>query len=276
MTSTGIVIGAFIGFISGGPFGALLGAFIGHWIHKNFINPHPYRRHTGHRGYNRQRAQSAFFRASFLVMGRIAKADGRVSEDEIQMASAIMREMRLSEEQRRAAIDLFNQGKHPSTDISEALAEFRRVAGSSTLIPMFLEIQLQAAYADGGLTQAERAVFRHICDQLGVSQLSFELLHKRFQAQQAYYHHAGQQQTGGGSWGHPGRDELKQAYEILGVEPSASDADVKRAYRKLMSQHHPDKLVAKGLPEEMMEVAKQKAQEIQGAYDHIRNSRKNN
>ena len=268
------MIGAFLGLLWGGPFGALLGAFIGSWIHRNYINPRQYRQQAGYRGYNRQRAQSAFFRASFLVMGRIAKADGRVSEDEIQMASAIMREMRLSEDQRQAAIELFNQGKNPSTDISEALTEFRRVAGSSTLIPMFLEIQLQAAYADGGLTQAERAVFRHICDQLGVSQLSFELLHKRFQAQQSYYHHAGQQQSGGSSWSRPGRDELKQAYEILGVDPSATDAEVKRAYRKLMSQHHPDKLVAKGLPEEMMEVAKQKTQEIQGAYDHIRNSRK--
>ena len=150
-------------------------------------------------------------------------------------------------------------------------AESRAPAHS---IPMFLEIQLQAAYADGGLTNAERAVFRHICDHLGVSQLSFELLHKRFQAQQAYYHHrSGQNQAGGGR-PRPGKDELKQAYEVLGVEPSATDAEVKRAYRKLMSQHHPDKLVAKGLPEEMMEVAKQKAQEIQGAYDHIRNSRK--
>ncbi|MCW7551191.1 co-chaperone DjlA [Endozoicomonas gorgoniicola] len=272
---TAIVIGAFLGLIWGGPFGALLGGFLGRWIDRNFIKSNQSYRQAGQRSYNRQRAQSAFFRASFLVMGRIAKADGRVSEDEIQMASAIMREMRLSEEQRRAAIELFNQGKNPSTDISEALAEFRRVAGSSTLIPMFLEIQLQAAYADGGLTQSERVVFRHICDQLGVSQLNFELLHKRFQAQQAYYHHAGQQQAGGGGgWGRPGRDELKQAYQILGVEPSATDAEVKRAYRKLMSQHHPDKLVAKGLPEEMMEVAKQKTQEIQGAYDHIRNSRK--
>ena len=74
-----------------------------------------------------------FSKQTFLVMGRIAKADGRVSEDEIQMASAIMREMRLSDQQRRAAIDLFNQGKQPSTDITDALSEFRRVAGSSTL-----------------------------------------------------------------------------------------------------------------------------------------------
>ncbi|MGI9276887.1 MAG: co-chaperone DjlA [Endozoicomonas sp.] len=269
---TAVVIGAVLGFIWGGPFGAVFCALLGVWIGRNYLQPN--RSGAGHRrgSYNRARVQSAFFRATFLVMGRLAKADGRVSENEIKMASAIMSELRLSSEQRQAAIELFNQGKQPSADIVEALQEFRRVAGSSTLIPMFLEIQLQAAYADGGLTQAERAVFRQVCDQLGVNQVSFELLHKRFQAQQAYYR-SGHQQQGGG-WQRPSGNELKQAYDVLGVSPDASDSEVKRAYRKLMSQHHPDKLVAKGLPEEMMEVAKQKAQEIQAAYDQVRSSRK--
>ncbi|KEQ17482.1 co-chaperone DjlA [Endozoicomonas numazuensis] len=270
---TAILIGVFIGFVFGGPFGALFGGILGAWINRNYINPNE-QTGGGARGhFNRQRAQSAFFKATFLVMGRLAKADGRVSEHEIEMASAIMNEMRLSPDQRKAAINLFNQGKQPSADISEALAEFRRVAGSSTLVPLFLEIQLQAAYADGSLTAAERAVFKHVCDQLGVSQISFELLHKRFQAQRAYYHAGGQQ---GGGWARPDSGQsLSKAYEVLGVESSATDSEVKRAYRKLMSQHHPDKLVAKGLPEEMMEVAKQKAQEIQVAYEQIRDHRKN-
>ena len=271
---TAILIGAFLGLIWGGPFGAVFGAFLGSWISRKYLHPNRTYQSGGHRSFNRQRAQSAFFQATFLVMGRIAKADGRVSEDEIQLASAIMREMRLSEPQRKAAIELFNQGKNPATDISQPLHEFRQVAGSSQLITMFLEIQLQAAYVDGGITNAERAIFRQVCDLLGVNQLSFELLHKRFQAQQAYYHSGQYQQQSGGSWQQPSRNELKQAYEILGVAETASDADIKRAYRKLMSQHHPDKLVAKGLPEEMMEVAKQKTQEIQGAYDRIRESRK--
>ncbi|MGB0734058.1 MAG: DnaJ domain-containing protein, partial [Pontibacterium sp.] len=68
--------------------------------------------------------------------------------------------------------------------------------------------------------------------------------------------------------------KLDDAYKVIGVEPEATDAEVKRAYRKLMSQHHPDKLVAKGLPEEMMQVAKEKSQEIQAAYELIKQSRK--
>lgn len=269
---TAILIGAFLGFLFGGPFGAVFGGAVAYWLTRNNGLSGQGRRAGMGGSFNRQRAQSVFFKATFLVMGRLAKADGRVSEHEIEMASAIMNEMRLSPEQRRAAIDLFNQGKQPSSDISEALHEFRQVAGSSTLIPMFLEIQLQAAYADGSLTPAERAVFKQVCELLGVSNISFELLHKRFQAQRTYYQAGGQQQ--GGGWSRPSGNDLAKAYEVLGVESSASDSEVKRAYRKLMSQHHPDKLVAKGLPEEMMEVAKQKAQEIQAAYDQVREHRK--
>ena len=206
-------------------------------------------------------------------MGRLAKADGRVSEQEINAASAIMSNMRLPTAQRQEAIRLFNEGKKPSSDIETPLREFRQVMGSGTLIPMFLEIQLAAAYADGGLSTAEQAIFRQVCGILGVSGFVFEKIHQRFLAQQAYYQQGGYRQQAGG-YARTSAADLKQAYQILGVEASAPDSDIKRAYRKLMSQHHPDKLVAKGLPEEMMEVAKQKAQEIQGAYDMVREYRK--
>ena len=269
---TAILIGAVIGFINGGFFGAILGGYIGSWVNRKFFA----RDYTpfGSSGASRQRAQSAFFKATFLVMGRLAKADGRVSEQEIDAARAIMSNMRLSTAQRQEAIQLFNEGKKPSSDVETPLREFRQVMGSGTLIPMFLEIQLAAAYADGGLSAAEQAVFKQICGILGVSGFVFEKIHQRFLAQQAYYQQGGYQQRTGG-YTRSSASDLKQSYQILGVEASASDSEIKRAYRKLMSQHHPDKLVAKGLPEEMMEVAKQKTQEIQGAYDLVREHRKN-
>ncbi|KEI72811.1 co-chaperone DjlA [Endozoicomonas elysicola] len=270
---TAIVIGALVGFMTGGPFGAILGAFVGSWINRTYLGG------RGAAGFgasaaSRQKAQTAFFRATFLVMGRVAKADGRVSEYEIETARAIMHNMRLSEDQRRMAIDLFNEGKKPSSDIEGALRAFREVAGASTLIPMFLEIQLSAAYADGGLSPAEQAVFKQVCSILGVGNFAFDQIHKRFIAQREYYQQGGYHSGPGGSSRASSGMDLKRAYDVLGVSESASDTEVKKAYRKLMSEHHPDKLVAKGLPEEMMEVAKEKTQEIQGAYDQVRAARK--
>ncbi|WP_299735259.1 co-chaperone DjlA [uncultured Endozoicomonas sp.] len=268
---TVILIGALIGFMTGGPFGAILGAFVGSWISKNILGGQGGPSRFGASAAYRQKAQTAFFRATFLVMGRIAKADGRVSEYEIEAAQAIMNNMRLSESQRQMAIELFNEGKKPSSDIEGALQDFRQVAGANTLIPMFLEIQLAAAYADGSLSPSEQAVFRQVCAILGVGSFAFDQIHRRFIAQREYYQQRSYQS---GSAQHPSGMSLKQAYDVLGVSESASDSEVKRAYRKLMSEHHPDKLVAKGLPEEMMEVAKEKTQEIQGAYDQIRVARK--
>jgi DnaJ like chaperone protein len=131
---------------------------------------------------------------------------------------------------------------------------------------IFFELQMAAAFADGEISDAERLVIVDICQQLGLKRDAIDALIRRMQAQSSFHQH----------WqgGAPTQQRIDQAYGVLGVDSSASDAQVKRAWRKLMSQHHPDKLVSKGLPEEMMQLAKEKAQEIQAAYDLIRDVRK--
>jgi DnaJ like chaperone protein len=132
-----------------------------------------------------------------------------------------------------------------------------------------VEIQLQAAYADGRLAPAEDRLLLHICSRLGVSELDYRRLERMVRAERGF---AGA--GGGAGRAQPGaRPSLQAAYQLLGVKPDASDADVKRAYRRLLSQHHPDKLVSKGLPEEMMKVAAQKTHEIRQAYERIREAR---
>jgi DnaJ like chaperone protein len=202
-------------------------------------------------------------------MGHLAKADGRVSRDEIALAEAVMSEMDLSPELRRTAIRLFEQGKSPGFPLDKVLDQFRREClRRQTLIQMFLEIQLQAAYADGDLDRNEDALLRRICEQLGIPLATYHRLEQMVRAERRF---------GGGGQGpadatHRG-PSLEDAYALLDVSPGSSEAEVKRAYRRLMSQHHPDKLVAKGLPEEMMKLATQKTHEIRQAYDTIRAAR---
>ncbi len=270
MSWWGKLIGGAFGYLLGGPLGALLGAALGHSFDKGLGNIA-----IGRGAWDEpdvERIQAAFFTATFSVMGHIAKADGRVSEHEIELARAVMAHMQLDEQQRRAAINLFNEGKRDDFPLDEALQQFRRECHRrSTLLQMFLEIQLQAAYADGDLHEAERRILLRICDALGVSRHQFAQLEAMFRAARHF---------AGGGTGYrevprrePSRDQLQEAYAVLGVSASASDDEVKRAYKRLMNQHHPDKLVAKGLPEEMVRLATEKSQEIRAAYDLVRQQR---
>lgn len=261
MSWWGKLVGGAFGFMLGGPLGALLGAALGHKFDKGLGGIQGF---EGLEPGQQERVQTAFFTATFSVMGAVAKADGRVSAQEISLAEAVMREMNLSGELRRTAIRLFSEGKSSAFPLDDVLEQFRREChGRSTLIRMFIEIQLQAAYADGTLHTSEEQLLLHISSRLGFSEREFRRLEQMLGAQRHYRETA--TQTPGPS--------LDDAYSLLGVSASASDAEVKKAYRRLISQHHPDKLVSKGLPEEMMKVASQKTHEIKQAYEQIRKAR---
>ena len=266
MSWWGKLAGGGLGFALGGPLGAMIGTILGHQLDKSSSGQ---RRRVGFDPGSQERTQAAFFAATFSVMGHIAKADGQVSPQEIQMAEQVMAQMRLSREQRRAAIDLFNQGKQSDFAINEVLEQFRKECRRKiTLMQMFIEIQLQAAYADGTKHPEEERILRNICRVLGYPHALLSQLESLIFAQQRSYQYSS---TGVRT---STATELKNAYKILGVNSSANDAEIKKAYRKLMSQHHPDKLIAKGLPEEMIEIATNKTQAIQKAYDLIKDQRK--
>lgn len=271
MSWWGKVIGGAFGFMLGGPLGAVFGAAVGHQFDRGLERG---ALGGGLGGADRERVQAAFFTALFSVMGHLAKADGRVSEDEIAMARSMMAQMALDENQKRVAIDLFNQGKQPDFDLDGVVRQFRRESQRrTTLQQMFLEILIHAAFADGAMHPEEQRLLRHIASLLGFAAQHYQQLEAMVQAQRAF--HAGGYRPGGGYQGEaaPRRDQLMEAYDILGVSETASDAEIKKAYRRLMNQHHPDKLVAKGLPEEMIKIATEKTQEIKAAYELIKKAR---
>ena len=255
----GKALGGAFGFMIGGPLGALMGIAFGHSFDRGMSK-------VGSEEWqaDQERIQAAFFTATFSVMGYIAKCDGRVTRDEIQLAEAVMSRLGLNAEMRDSAKKLFNEGKAPDFPIAEVMQQFRRETHRrTTLIQMFLEIQLQAAYADGVMHPAEREALVDICGHLGVPVSLLDRLDEMMRA--------GFGQRGRGPEGAVA--SLDDAYHLLGVDASVSDADLKKTYRRLMSQHHPDKLVAKGLPDEMVQDATEKTQQIKAAYELIRKSR---
>lgn len=261
----GKLLGGTFGFMLGGPLGAVLGAALGHQVDAALGNRAGVRYRIG----DQERVQAAFFTATFSIMGHVAKADGRVSEDEISLAQVVMAQLGLSPDQRSAAIKLFNTGKQPDFPLDDVLDQFRRECHHRhTVVQMFLEIQLHAAFADRQLDPAESRMLLYIFERLGFAREEFERLIAMVRGAQHYHdHYAGAE---------PGvtAPSLADAYAVFGVPENATEQEVKKAYRRLMSQHHPDKLVAKGLPEEMVVIAKEKVQEINRAHDQIREARR--
>ena len=262
----GKLIGGTVGFMMGGPLGAILGAALGHSFDKG--------RSSAMLGGpfgagDSEQIQAAFFTATFSVMGYLARADGHVTRDEVEMAKSIMARMQLTSEQKKAAINLFHEGKRPDFPLDDVLDQFRRVCSRRrNLMQMFLEILIMTALADGALDKAERTMLFHVCEQVGFSRTQFEQLVNMLHAQQKYqktrdYRSDRSEQKG----------DLRNAYTVLGVSEKDSDDEIKKAYRRLMNQYHPDKLVSKGLPEEMMKFATEKTQEIKSAYDRIKETR---
>lgn len=254
------LLGGAIGLALGGPLGALLGAALGNAVGAGASS---FTDAPGLAAGDTERVQTAFFTAAFAIMGHVAKSDGRVTRDEIAMAERVMAGMRLDAEQRRLAMSLFNEGKQDGFPAHEVLEQFRRECHRRRhLIQMFMEIIVGTALADARYDPRERSALEGIAAALGYTPDAFAELMGRMTGQAHF--------DEGGS----ARDRLDAAHELLGVEAGVGDAELKKAYRRQMSQHHPDKLVAKGLPEEMMEIATRKTQDIKAAYELIRERRR--
>jgi DnaJ like chaperone protein len=205
-----------------------------------------------------------FFRSTFELMGHVAKSDGRVSEAEIGAARGLMQELRLGPREVEAAIECFRCGKSPGYAADAAVERLRQACAlRPDLLRAFIELQLRAALAGNGISPPARAILTRMAARLGMSGLEFVHIEATVRARR---------QSSGGA-GRPAEKPLSQSYAELEISASLSDQEVTKAYRRQMSRHHPDKLVANGLPESMAQVAKEKTQRIQEAYEAIRAAR---
>ena len=260
MAFIGLLVGGFISFkLSGGLVGQLSG----------FGNV------RGVTGIKTER-QSIFFKTAFTLMGKIAKADGRVSEKEIAHVEQFMTQLNMSAKHRKQAITYFKTGSKSDYDIDQVVQKFKAATVSSPNLKQMLMVYLvRVAVADGKLQQSEEALIQNIAQQLGYSEQSFAQLMAMMQGQDqfsggAYQQGYGQQHRDSS---YVSIDSINAAYQALGVSKKNTDAEIKKAYRRLVREYHPDKLMGQGLPEAMIKEATERSQEIQTAYDLIKKKR---
>ena len=277
----GKIIGAVIGSATlSVPIGTIIGLAAGHFFDKgrgqlkSRLDPE-----------QRAKVENAFFYALFPVLGYLAKADGRVSPEEIQSTEELIKRMGLNPQKRSEAIRLFGEGKKDGYDLQACLSQFSIVSkGHNDVKRIFIVYLITLALADGTLDSSEEQVLQQVAEQIDFSRFAFNQLIGMVRAQAAFrkqqsdtssgysYYQKTHRESGGGYYAE--KNELELAYQAIGVTSDTSDTDIKKAYRKLMSENHPDKLSGQGVPEEMVKLATERSQEIQTAYELIKKHRK--
>ncbi|MDY6945432.1 MAG: co-chaperone DjlA [Pseudomonadota bacterium] len=245
-----IVLFALVGLFVAGVRGLLIGAALGYgasWALQNAL------------GKKLALLRAQFLESTFAVMGALAKADGTVSREEIRVAESMFARLNLSSGQRESAMAAFDRGKAPSFDLDAEVSSFMRVArGHRSILVMFLQIQCAAVASDGNVHPNEHQMLVRVARGLGLSETDVAQLEALLRT---------------GAPAASPQHNLQDAYTALGVSSSATDAEIKQAYRRLMSQNHPDKLAGRGLPESMREMAEQRSREISTAYAVVKEAR---
>ena len=272
---TGKLVGAILGMLllRGSPWGLLIGMVLGHFYDMSVT---PRRRPTS--TAEALEIGVRFFKSTFEVMGHVAKSDGHVSEAEIAAARQVMGELRLNGAQIHAAIGHFTRGKSADYDLEGAMHELSEVcAHRPDLLRVFLEVQVRAALEGVDMQGPARVTVQKVADLLDISRLELAHMEAVLRIRREQFRAGarnGGSTGGGGQAQQPKGMQLSAAYQILEVDPKAPDEEVAKAYRRQLSKHHPDKLKANGLPESMLEHAKQRTQQIIEAYELIKAARK--
>jgi DnaJ like chaperone protein len=248
MTWFGKIMGGSVGFMLGGPIGALVGVSLGHALidDKTRAGYAEQGRLTG-----QEQRQAVFFTAMFAMLGKMAKADGRVCESEIQVVNSFMHDkLRLDPVTQKFAMQVFNEAKDNSTPFEDYARQFGQVfQGEQQLRMMFYEMLFSVALADGVLHPAEEKILRAAPPLLGLHADIYDTVKRQFVSDLSHY------------------------YAILGLDDGADMSSVKKAYRKLVTEYHPDKVVSKGLPEDFVKFAEEKFREINEAYEAIQKAK---
>jgi len=244
----GNLVGGTIGFALGGPLGAIFGAAFGHAFD------------TGtelDKADNRQRLSSVeqhqltFFVAAFSMLAKLAQSDGRVSQEEIDSIEGFMaKDLRLNTESRQAAGNIFRTALNaPGTFDDFARQFYGQFHDQPQMLEVMIDILLRVAVSDGSMTHSEEQLIQSAVNTFNFSTVRYEQLKSQYV------------------------NTADKAYAVLGCSPDDTDDQVKRCYRHRVQEYHPDKIAAKGLPDEFTRFAQDKFREIQEAWEQIKAAR---
>lgn len=257
MSWLGKMIGGTIGFALGGPLGAVAGAAFGHaFVDKKedaYLRSIPGGRPLGGQGglSSNEQAQLIFFTAAFSMLAKLCKIDGQVSQEEVQAIETFMkRDLQLDENGQETAKNIFRQAIHSPERFEAFAGQFYLVFRSQpNIIELMVDVLLRVSNADGEMSQGEETMILSAARIFHYSDTDYSRLKSKYVKNTNKY------------------------YAILKCDETASNEEIKKKYRTLVTEYHPDKIEAKGLPEEFIKFANDKFKEIQEAYDQIKKER---
>ena len=263
MSWLGKLVGGSWGLLFGGPIGAIIGGAAGHFL---FDRQQGTGRRSGGFGasmpntsayggsarasYNGEQIQAAYFVAVFSIFAKIAQADGVVSKEERDMVARIASQGGIAGQSRDFAMRVFEEAqKSPYSvrDFAQQLASITN--GRPDVRNTFLDTLFRLAAVDGHVDKREIAGIRTVATALQIDNVSFDALLARYS------------------------DNADSAYIVLGCIPESSNEEIRTSYRHMVSEYHPDRIIARGLPDDFVELANQRFREIKEAYDRIKKSR---
>ena len=241
----GKIVGGTLGFALGGPLGAIAGAALGHTFDASD------KQYSRDRLSYHEEAQMTFFVATFSMLAKVASADGRISPEEIHAVENFMvNELNLDAESQRFAVEIFETAIYSPMAFEDFAGQFyHQFRNQPRLLDLMIDVLLRLSVADGTLSESEENLISSAARIFHFSEQKYHELKSRY------------------------APDFEKYYAILGTNSRASDDEIKRQYRKLVKEYHPDKIASKGLPEEFTKLAHDKFREIQNAYDAVRQER---
>ena len=260
----GKVVGAVAGLATGRPWIALIGLILGHQFDRGFSEK--FRKFGSNTPNSRlEQLPDQFVRILFQTVGHIAKADGRVTEEEIRAARGLMHRLGLGPVEVRKAMTWFESGKELSFPLRSTIRDLRvNAARKSESRSLFVRLLLEVALSKPTLHQRERAMLWVVCTELDIGRVELAQLEAMLRAQRGFRRSAA---------GDADARRLAAAYRTLGIEKTQTNAEIKTAYRRLMNKNHPDKLASDDPDAAAIAEAERRTREVRGAYEMLKSRR---